>query len=387
VAEIVEQDTHDESYFASFTDMLVGVIFIFIILLLISANNYQEATEEVIQTNHALVEARNKTRDEERDRARDEAHDRVRDEAYNKEIARINAIAEAKTVEAARALEEVKALQAAKALAENNVLEATRTLAETKSLAETNAIEAARAVASAKAQNLPAAIQDLKTINDVKAAKVAKANDEVLMRRLTDTQQNIFNDTRAKLLGKIQEALHMQGFEVNANIREGTLLIPENILFDPSLNPGEVSYRGKQTVYTLTSLLSKYLPCVSPTADPSRLADCNSLGFPPNNGLDVIFIDDYPDSNISRENKLLLSVQRTVSLFNELKNDDPLMDKELRNIAGVPILDIKVNQERRKASDREQDNPAFRKFVVLRFVTRSPNPADITNLRNSETQH
>lgn len=46
-------ENHDESYFASFTDMLVGIIFIFIILLMIVANNFQEATDAVTKINES----------------------------------------------------------------------------------------------------------------------------------------------------------------------------------------------------------------------------------------------------------------------------------------------------------------------------------------------
>jgi chemotaxis protein MotB len=46
-------ENHDESYFASFTDMLVGIIFIFIILLMIVANDFQEATDAVTKINES----------------------------------------------------------------------------------------------------------------------------------------------------------------------------------------------------------------------------------------------------------------------------------------------------------------------------------------------
>lgn len=42
-----DTETHDEGYFASFTDLLVGVLFIFIILLMVFASNFNEATEKV----------------------------------------------------------------------------------------------------------------------------------------------------------------------------------------------------------------------------------------------------------------------------------------------------------------------------------------------------
>lgn len=49
-------ETPDEGYFASFTDMLVGILFIFIILLMIVANNYQEATQAVKEVTEEATE-------------------------------------------------------------------------------------------------------------------------------------------------------------------------------------------------------------------------------------------------------------------------------------------------------------------------------------------
>lgn len=55
-------DTHDESYFASFTDMLVGILFIFIILLVMVARNYQaqqQESREAVETVTRMIESRN----------------------------------------------------------------------------------------------------------------------------------------------------------------------------------------------------------------------------------------------------------------------------------------------------------------------------------------
>ncbi|MDP8568315.1 OmpA family protein [Methylophilus aquaticus] len=46
-------ESHDESYFASFTDMLVGIIFIFIILLMIVANDFKAAADSVTKLNES----------------------------------------------------------------------------------------------------------------------------------------------------------------------------------------------------------------------------------------------------------------------------------------------------------------------------------------------
>lgn len=332
-------DTHDEGYFASFTDMLVGIIFIFIILLMIVANDFQTATESITKISHELDEARNEARDRERDaardRARDEARDRVRDAARDKAIAESKSFAETQAVKATEALEEAKAL--------------TDALAQPKAPLE------------------------------VKDTSEAKTNDDT--KQLKAIQQNLFNDSRGKVLLKIQEMMTLQGFPVVVDINQGALIIPENLLFD--LNVSEINYKGKQAIDTLASSLNTYLPCIAPTSDANRLIECSSLGFPPNDGLDAIFIDDYPDIEGSKEDKLLLAVQHIVSVFGELKRAEPYLDKGLKNKFGAPVLNIKVNQARRDARNRDQDNAAVKDSVVLRFMMRAPNEADIMKLQNS----
>lgn len=57
----VVNDDHDEGYFASFTDLLVGILFIFIIMLMIFATNYQKnqkQTEDSAKVFTKINEAR-----------------------------------------------------------------------------------------------------------------------------------------------------------------------------------------------------------------------------------------------------------------------------------------------------------------------------------------
>src|SRR5579883_2524827 len=44
--QIANSEEHDEGYFASFTDLLVGILFIFIIMLMIFATNYQQKQKQ-----------------------------------------------------------------------------------------------------------------------------------------------------------------------------------------------------------------------------------------------------------------------------------------------------------------------------------------------------
>lgn len=56
-------DEHDEGYFASFTDLLVGILFIFIIMLTMTATNYQknqQKTEDTAKILTKINDSRNK---------------------------------------------------------------------------------------------------------------------------------------------------------------------------------------------------------------------------------------------------------------------------------------------------------------------------------------
>lgn len=53
---------HDESYFASFTDLLVGVLFLFIILLMVFASKFDQQTEQMQEAEKSItgmIESRN----------------------------------------------------------------------------------------------------------------------------------------------------------------------------------------------------------------------------------------------------------------------------------------------------------------------------------------
>ena len=351
-------DAQDEGYFASFTDMLVGIIFIFIILLMIVANDYQSATESVTKMSHELDEARNEARDRARDVARDKERDTARDKARDtaRDTTRDTARDTARDTERDQSHDKI---------------------IESQAFAEGQA----SALQESQAHEMAQVPNDAFSLQKVEELSKAKADEEAEVKRLTTVEQNLFNDSRGKILLKIQEILKMQGVPATADANQGILIIPEPSLFDAGQNP--LHYRGRQVIDVLANTLNTYLPCIAPTANPSRLNVCGSLGFSPNDGLDVVFIDDYPDTAGSKEERLLLSVQHTVSVFGELKVAQPYLNTELKNKFGVPVLNIKVNQERRNAKNQDLDHPPFRNSLALRFVMRQPTQEDIVKLKNS----
>src|SRR5262245_32937000 len=53
----------EESYFASMTDVFIGLLFIFIIMLMFFAMRFQEATQEQKEVNQTLADATEKQRE------------------------------------------------------------------------------------------------------------------------------------------------------------------------------------------------------------------------------------------------------------------------------------------------------------------------------------
>ncbi len=266
-------DHTDESYFASFTDLLVGILFTFIILLMIVASNFQDATESIKKQKAADL------------------------------VAKIN-----------------------------------------------NARE--------------------------KALDEARTND------LRNNLQNLFFSDRLKILSAIGKELQDQGIAVTVNVNKGTLKFPESTFF--SGEDDKLSAPGQQALRAVAATLGKYLPCISPTKDPLRLAACAGLALDTTDALDAIFIVDHPDPKSSAEIRWLQAVQRTVTIFSTISHYDPYLYKDLKNITGVPILNVTAHQARRQVQKAEQQNPNLKQTVEFKFVTREPTRRDIDKLREAQ---
>ncbi len=234
-------DSHDESYFASFTDMLVGIIFIFIILLMITANNFQKATKSVQQATKAVTE---------------------------------------------------------------------------------------------------------------------------------------INESRDKVLREIERSLQNSGVPVTIDIEQGVLRLPESILF--GVDEYKVNVKGKQALETLASVLEQYLPCMS-FSNIDHQANCKKLHLTSRHGLDAVFIEGHTDSTGSSEHNWLLSAQRAISVFREITAAKPFLNEGLKNINGIPILNVSGYEARRPI---DPNNLVLNRRIELRFIMRSPTPKDIERLKH-----
>ncbi len=233
-------DLHDESYFASFTDMLVGILFIFIILLVMVANNYQaqqQKTKEATESVTKMIESRN------------------------------------------------------------------------------------------------------------------------------------------VVLNEIGKALEVSGVNVEIDLEEGILRLPESILFD--LGSDKVNAKGKEALAKLSRVLAIYLPCLSFTQTNSEACDC--LHLKSKGGLEAVFIEGHTDSlgNEKGYDNWGLSARRAITVFKELIGNAPILDHGIVNERQVPVLGVSGYEARRPVSKTD-----FRqnRRIDLRFVMRSPTPKDVEKM-------
>ena len=97
------------------------------------------------------------------------------------------------------------------------------------------------------------------------------------------------------------------------------------------------------------------------------------------NGLDAVFIEGHTDSTGSSDHNWLLSAQRAISVFRELTEAKPFLNEGLKNISGIPILNVSGYEARRPVDPNNFDK---NRRIELRFIMRSPTPKDIKRLKN-----
>jgi chemotaxis protein MotB len=189
------------------------------------------------------------------------------------------------------------------------------------------------------------------------------------------------NEARNKVLREIERSLNEQGVPVKVDIEQGTLRLPESILF--GVNEYELNDKGKKNLATLAKVLVVYLPCISVTDDKSRLAACDSLNLASKDGLDAVFIEGHTDSTGSEDHNWFLSAQRAISVFRELTLAEPYLNRGIKNTTGVPVLNVSGYEARRPADVNDPNNFALNRRIELRFIMRSPTPEDLKRLNHA----
>lgn len=273
----------DESYLVSVSDLMVGLLFLFIIILMAFALNFRSAEDAADQTLEELVA--------ERDRL----------------------------------------------------------------AVERDALEAAQAALALDRDRLLVERDRLAGITELLLARDAE---------------------RAELLARIKAAVAARGLEVEVDLENGILRLPEALLF--ATNEAELSETGQAAIVVLGEVLARTLPCYAAGSDPG-LCPAGSRDV-----LEVVLIEGHTDDRPIRSGPFAdnwaLSAARARSTYQALVAAAPALDA-LANAAGTTLLALGGYAERRPVIAEATDEARrVNRRIDLRFIARGPDAAVLAEL-------
>jgi flagellar motor protein MotB len=299
-----------EGYFASVSDLMVGVLFVFLLMLTIFALNFRDDSTTLAQ-----------------------------------------AIARAQQAEARAQQAEARAQQAV-------------ALAKQEEQAATDARAEAERQAAAARQREEEATR-LRAQNEALRLRLAEAAT-ALKRELRNREA-----ARAGLLQRLADRLDAGGIKFTLDQRSGVLRLSDAIPFATG-HSDLTDPKAKQTLVVLGQVLAEVLPCFATGADRVGCAtgDAPILETVLVEG----HTDSQPYPSMtplqSQQENDRLSAARALTIFTELRQEKPLLDA-LRNPTGQPLLGISGYGQRRPlpgaVSSAEADLTRNRR-IDLRFV-------------------
>jgi chemotaxis protein MotB len=336
----VSKEEGGEGYFASVSDLMVGILFVFLLMLTVFALNYREAEQEQVV---AL-----------------ERYERLRIEA---EAARRRA--EEQEAEARRLAELVRlALADAQREREEAARQAQRAVDAQAEAARQEAVARER---EAEADALRVRNERLQLALD---AAIARLQQEIRDRE----------DARADLLARLAAGLTARGVTFRIDQQSGVLRLSEDVPF--AVNRSELTDRTRRTVQSLGEVLGQVLPCFAGGVD---RAGCAARDVPI---LEAVLIEGHTDQQgftaLSAQQSVLendrLSAARALNVFAELRRLQPALEG-LRNAEGQPLLGLSGYGERRPvASGATEAAYAQNRRIDLRFVLSSRTSDEIRRL-------
>lgn len=192
------------------------------------------------------------------------------------------------------------------------------------------------------------------------ATRQLKADND----RLTDSDR-----LRSEMLLEIQRSLREHGIEVDVDLENGVLRLPESLLFDS----GSADFRpgGAQAIAELGSALSSILPCYSTGVKPTGPCAGSTRSQ-----LDSIFIeghtDNIPVQNLAFRDNWDLSSQRAKNTYDALVPASDVLSS-LRNTRGQPLFSMAAYGETRPVESNDSDaGRAKNRRIDLRFIMVTP---------------
>ena len=209
---------------------------------------------------------------------------------------------------------------------------------------------------------------------------LARERDRLRVERdrlATITGQLMARDAlRAELLTLIRKALAARGLEVEVDVENGVLRLPESMLF--ATNEAELSEAGRAAIRVLAEVLWRYLPCYAAVAE---APDCPT-GV--HDVLETVLIEGHTDDRPIRSgpypDNWALSAARSRSTYRALIAAEPRLD-DLQNGSEAALLGVSGYEARRPvASGATEEARRVNRRIDLRFLARGPDAAALADL-------
>ena len=324
-------DEHDEGYFASMTDIMVGLLFVFIIIIMFFALQISEAGPDAV----SRVE-----------------HERVV-EARDEALLRVLGL-ESQVTELGVEIERLRAL-------------VTRLELEIARLED----EAAKRMESVDViARLRDEIDELKRTIERLEAELRVAREDRL-----STYLSAADDRRSIILRRVRDIMAEVGLDVEIVEEQGVVRLPNDLLFDTGRSTIDDDGRAAAAVSKLAEALARVLPCYTtgPRSEPRR--DCNpSAAF-----VETVFVEGHTDIAPVRgeiepgiDSNLRLSARRASNIFDRLR----ILDADLlafRSVDGEPVLNVAAYGETRPVrGERTAGDESRDRRIDLRFLMLTP---------------
>lgn len=204
--------------------------------------------------------------------------------------------------------------------------------------------------------------------------RVAQTEADIKQAELTKRNQllsDAHND-RKKLLEQIQRALREKGIQVEIDVENGVLRLPESLLFDSG--KADLREGGVEALRVVATTLSTILPCYGFSTAQNSLCETPVRGAP--RRLEAIFIEGHTDNvpihNANFRDNWDLSVARAKQTYIELTRVSPDLE-QLVNERGQPLLSFSAYAERRPLVPNDgETNRRKNRRIDLRFIMATP---------------
>lgn len=326
----------DDSYFVSMTDLMVGVLFVFILMLVYLALQIRDTIETMPLEDYKMVIQERDTALADRDTALAE---------------RDTALAEADDLR-----EQLKELDRLERKMENLLLMLGNE--RKQSVEENEELKDARS-----------RIRDLKDI-------IAKFDEYIIY--LDNLEL-----TKRYILRKIATLLPDPD-QIEVDEQSGVLRLSADLFFDKGKATPSLSVRTQTILDALASALIEVLPCFArgEFSESRRSEDCN-----PHNALvEAVQLEGHADVDpvLSElepgiNSNLRLSARRATNTFDALLLRKPELI-QLTNSRGQPILSVAAYGDTRPVDQTEPTGPRNRR-IDLRIIMHVPRPAQVEEIK------